>query len=512
MTGIRCNSFQQFQTSLKTTGIVRAALANRVAQLTTKLSPPPTISLQIISNSERATTVDLVARSQVGLSKARLSLDGIPAIELDLTGKEQHKLVEISTRPGSRVVSGLAVDDTGTISRPTSVSLHPAGQVASKLRVFSMGINQYNSEIFPPLSYAEADAQAITGAFMGRPTNLYSEYVVHTPLIGAIATAHAIRAGLEQVSQSVKPGDTLVFSFAGHGLTDPRTGRLWLATRETNFSDLETTAIPWDEITSILSRTATRVVVLLDACHSGNADFDRLARNDNLVSSLLYGNRAPIIVFAASKGRQTSLEAQGGGLFTRAFVHALKDTNSDRNGDNIVDASELYLAIKAEVTMLSGGRQTPWLARGDLLGDIPLFEHAPINADTSGLESHARQFVELYFWRWSEGGDAPIDFLRLIFAEKVGFYGKEKSRDEVIVDRKRYAQRWPIRIFNISKHGITSVCNPTSGACKIDGNINWNVRNESTSKSGTASFSFNLERRKDTFVIKSESGGVISRQ
>ena len=54
------------------------------------------------------------------------------------------------------------------------------------------------------------------------------------------------------------------------------------------------------------------MVVILDSCHSGLSGAEGLGTNDDAVASLLTGARAPMLVLAASKGRQFSRGSEVG--------------------------------------------------------------------------------------------------------------------------------------------------------------------------------------------------------
>ena len=118
-------------------------------------------------------------------------------------------------------------------------------------------------------------------------------------------------------------------------------------------------------------------VVVLDACHAGMAGSDAFATNDDAVSALITRAGAPIVVLAGSKGRQFSQEAAaaGGGVFTAAVAAAISEARAthDRDRSGLIDLSELYTAVKARVLQATNGRQTPWLARNALVGEMALF-------------------------------------------------------------------------------------------------------------------------------------------
>jgi uncharacterized caspase-like protein len=167
-----------------------------------------------------------------------------------------------------------------------------------------------------------------------------------------------------------------VFAFAGHGVkgTD---GHYYLTPAGFRSDDPAGTGLSWARISSILGAARARVVVILDACHSGLSGAEGLATNDDAVSSLLAGTRAPMLVLAASKGRQFSYEDPkwGGGAFTHALVEVLQRNwrGADINANGVIEVSELYRALRSMVAGETQGNQTPWLARQDLIGDFALF-------------------------------------------------------------------------------------------------------------------------------------------
>ena len=82
-----------------------------------------------------------------------------------------------------------------------------------------------------------------------------------------------------------------------------------------------------------------------------------------------------MLIFSASKGREKSEEApdNSGGVFTGAVVSALSDPRTDLNGNGAIEASELYARVKRTVVEATQGRQTPWFARNDMVGDFVPF-------------------------------------------------------------------------------------------------------------------------------------------
>jgi hypothetical protein len=130
----------------------------------------------------------------------------------------------------------------------------------------------------------------------------------------------------------------------------------------------------------VLSKVQARVVLFIDACHSGGIGTE-FSGNGDAVADLLQAFERPIIVFAAAKGRQYSFENPSvkGGYFTH-FLSRIITTDRNRfdlNKNGTLEISELYLALKEEVSRRvwkdQNTQQTPWLVRRDMIGDFWLF-------------------------------------------------------------------------------------------------------------------------------------------
>jgi uncharacterized caspase-like protein len=149
----------------------------------------------------------------------------------------------------------------------------------------------------------------------------------------------------------------------------------YLATSATRLEDIENTALSWADVSGILAKAHSRIAVFLDTCHSGAAGTDYFASNDASAAALLDRGAASILIFSASKGREVSNESDelGGGEFTTALINAINDPKTDLNLNGVIEASELYAAVKQVVVRRTSGHQTPWFARNDMVGDFVPF-------------------------------------------------------------------------------------------------------------------------------------------
>ena len=101
--------------------------------------------------------------------------------------------------------------------------------------------------------------------------------------------------------ESAGSEDTIVVSFAGHGLRDDDALRLVLSS--TSLNDLGGTSLAFADVAVQLRRARARVLVLLDVCHAGVSD--RLATNDDAVSQLVTASGASMIVLSGVQGPPT---------------------------------------------------------------------------------------------------------------------------------------------------------------------------------------------------------------
>jgi len=52
-------------------------------------------------------------------------------------------------------------------------------------------------------------------------------------------------------------------------------------------------------------------------------------------------------------------------------------------------------------------------------------------------------------WKWSVTNDAALAWLHPLYANYVDFYGNTISRDEVLIKKRSFTERWPERSYKI---------------------------------------------------------------
>jgi hypothetical protein len=366
-------SFHQFASVLNRPDIVGKRLANAAeAAPRPQLTPPPALDVALGGEPQAGQIrIQATASSPSGLSRLRIYNDGQLVGETPLSGEAFKGEISVPRLPQARWLSALAIDARGFVSASQGLRLKPEGGSANRLYGVLVGVDAY-AEPSVNLTYAKSDANRLAGALEGRDAAYYASQSLNR-LLDAAATKQAISAALEKAAASAGPEDTILFFFAGHGVQGGD-GRYYLTPSDLNLADIPGTGLPWSEIASKLGSAKARVVVVLDACHSGLSGAEGLATNDDAVKAILSGVRAPMLVLAASKGREFSFEDPkwGGGAFTFALVETLR-SKAAKEGGGALNVSDLYRGVREIVIRETEGQQSPWLVRQDLIGDFALF-------------------------------------------------------------------------------------------------------------------------------------------
>lgn len=95
-----------------------------------------------------------------------------------------------------------------------------------------------------------------------------------------------------------------------------------------------------------------------------------------MTGELLQGTRSPVVLLAAAKARQATLEGGlwQGGVFTYALSEIIQTHRDiyDLDGDGVLSVSEIFRGLRSVIRQATGDAQQPWLARQDMIGDFPV--------------------------------------------------------------------------------------------------------------------------------------------
>jgi uncharacterized caspase-like protein/uncharacterized protein YecT (DUF1311 family) len=353
----------QFENALRRPGILKNAVQGKT-EPPVSISNPPYVRL-----GPGGKTV--IAADNRFLKALRFYDDGVMVEETAISGHESSVPISSDKLAGARQAAVVALNAADVQSAPLSLASGTAATSRKgRLLGLAVGVDRYNDWRIPELNFAEHDAAVLADA-LDRYDRANVEASV-VSLTGEAATTAATLADIRAKVAEATPADTLVFSFAGHGVVE--NGNLFLLSFDTDYGDLEKTALNWADIEAAFAASKARIVVFLDACQSGAAALGSGGQHEAAIDRLKSWNGPPILIFAASKGSQSAAEtaAAGGGLFTAALVETLRDRAEAGPSAPLLTLNELYASAKRKV-IAENPSQIPWFGRRGLFGNFILF-------------------------------------------------------------------------------------------------------------------------------------------
>ncbi|ULS48254.1 caspase family protein [Pectobacterium carotovorum] len=196
------------------------------------------------------------------------------------------------------------------------------------------------------------------------------------------ATLAAMRRELKALAERAKPCDTVVIFFSGHGArlgegTEASSALIPFDCSMDNFID---SVMPEEEFSLALKKIqAGRVVVFIDACHSGASvsfksikkSFSGLGYSEKSLSRLTEGTGRVLI--ASSKASEYSLVFNGSrnSLFTEHLLSVLRG-EACTHGDGLIRVFEVFNYVSEKVRSAALGKQHPIFKASDLEDNFPI--------------------------------------------------------------------------------------------------------------------------------------------
>lgn len=250
----------------------------------------------------------------------------------------------------------------GAIQSATRAPVPPG----ARLHLLTVGVSEYGPKAdWMKLDYAAQDATDLATALITAQKGLYADILMQVLLDGD-ATRGGILSALGRMRANMVAGagnDLAVVAFSGHGAMV--NDMFYLMTHDADARDpvaIGATALSVQAFQEAISGLADhgRVIVLLDACHSGATTGAGAALSTDAarLRELLRGPN--INVLTSSTADQVSVEdAQWrNGAFTEAVLEALT-TRADGDGNGIIGMVEMTEYVAARVPQLTGDRQIP---------------------------------------------------------------------------------------------------------------------------------------------------------
>ncbi|WP_138468681.1 caspase family protein [Poseidonocella sp. HB161398] len=226
-----------------------------------------------------------------------------------------------------------------------------------------------------------------------------------TTLLDSEATLEAIRRELGALANRAKPDDTVMIFFSGHGarLGNPNDPESALLPVDCDPGDVTATVLLETEFSSLLADIKVqRLVVFIDACHSGGAGSFKAVGN---IASLGFSEKSldrlaqgiGRVLIASSRASETSLVLAGASnsLFTEHLVGALRGA-ARTHGDGLIRIFEIFNYVAEKVRGAVPGRQHPIFKASNLEDNFPV---ALDQGGAKGIAADQNPAVSGGIWR-----------------------------------------------------------------------------------------------------------------
>ena len=353
-----------------------------------RLSPAPRVTIVSPRHGARVNATHVAVQVEVsdqggGVSDLRVYHNGHRLPPSRATRTAGGATFTVDLLPGKNTIRASAMDAHGKVESRSDhivVWAPEEQQVATRLFVLAVGVDRYRCGL--SLRFAAADARAMSRFF--KP-GLFSK--VHTTvLVDSQATRTGILEALGAIEKEANPQDALVVYLAGHGAL---LGDLFYFlphdVRIDTDDDIREGALSTVAVGEALTRiSATKQVLILDACHSGASAptvGSMLARRDSIGlirSQQRLARSSGSFLIAASTAEQYAQELTelGHGVLTYAILAGLGESGppaatSDESGQVTVNAllqylsdevprlTEKYHGSRQEVVQASTGQDFP---------------------------------------------------------------------------------------------------------------------------------------------------------
>jgi DNA polymerase III sliding clamp (beta) subunit (PCNA family) len=194
------------------------------------------------------------------------------------------------------------------------------------------------------------------------------------------AGLRTVQINLEQAVRVLRPPDTLLVYFSGHGAPARAEGGLLYCVQDTDPELLLSTSLRGSMLRELLDQTlCQRIIVVFDCCFSGAMTSDFLAKEILPVNPEYLAARGRAVLMS-STSVQTSLEFNDTELgwtsvFTRGIVEGIETGGADLDRDGLITVDELF-QYTVEWVQARAPAQTPVMSAFDVDGRL-LVARAP---------------------------------------------------------------------------------------------------------------------------------------
>src|SRR5262245_5375331 len=93
----------------------------------------------------------------------------------------------------------------------------------------------------------------------------------------------------------------------------------------------------------------------------------------------------------------------------------------------------------------------------------------------TGLQHRVSNFISSLFTSWSSPNAQALRVMKGAYEDPVTYYGKVISREAVLDDKRRFAERWPQRSYTIRRRTLIVKCGDDYLSFTVTGTNVWDV-------------------------------------
>jgi len=206
----------------------------------------------------------------------------------------------------------------------------------SKRWAIVIGINNYEDKFIQSLEKARNDAKAISDALQneGQFDYVYTFTDDNDKEDKLYPSLNKIKTKLEFLKSEIKPDDTLVFCFSGHGISDDN-GKSYLLVADSNIASPFTTTLALADIEKWISEIGVKKnIVMLDACRNV-LEKTKGVNKKTLMEEMNSQAEVSAVFYATSPGEYSyEHDKEPYGVFTTFLLNGLKG-QADANYDDL---------------------------------------------------------------------------------------------------------------------------------------------------------------------------------
>lgn len=254
----------------------------------------------------------------------------------------------------------------GSATTPASTSVPSPNRPIRDKWALIVGCGKFANGTVPGLKFAAKDARDFYD-YLIKDANFQPSHV--RILLDEKATRKRVisELGTRFLARLARPDDLIVLFFSTHGSPSQMDlrGKNYLVTYDAEPEDLDATGIGMMEIMDrIHSRVLSdRVVMVLDACHSGSLDPNSkgLVRVGNFDTKSIAENSGQLVICSSLPDEQSwESKRYQNGVFTKSLIESLKAKNGKNSLGQAFTSAQM--AVENEVREdRPGARQTPIL-------------------------------------------------------------------------------------------------------------------------------------------------------